>query len=103
MKKGSDADIGVFSGNLTHNLTRMASECGLYEAIWRPEEIGAVCARDIVNLLDDGIGKLKGDPDRYKAMNPPNGWGCYDVLLDFAVQYLKACQDHPYAAISVCR
>lgn len=24
------------------------------------------------------ITRLEADPDRFRAMNPPNGWGCYD-------------------------
>jgi hypothetical protein len=24
------------------------------------------------------IGQLEADPERFRAMNPPNGWGCYD-------------------------
>lgn len=27
------------------------------------------------------VAGLEADPDRYRAMNPPNGWGDYDGLL----------------------
>lgn len=34
----SDSDQ-LFSANITHNLGRMASEAGIYEALWRPGEM----------------------------------------------------------------
>ena len=30
----------VFNTNITHNLTPMAKEADLYQAIWHPEELG---------------------------------------------------------------
>ncbi len=30
----------VYISNVTHNLNKMAGEAGIYEALWRPEEIG---------------------------------------------------------------
>lgn len=33
-------------------------------------------------LLDRIITGLEADPDRFRAMDPPNGWGSYDTLLD---------------------
>lgn len=29
-----------FGANITHNLREMASNAGIYEAVWRPEDIG---------------------------------------------------------------
>lgn len=33
-------------------------------------------------LLDRIISGLEADPARFRAMDPPNGWGSYDTLLD---------------------
>lgn len=30
------------------------------------------------DFLDAVITQLEADPERFRAMNPPNGWGCYD-------------------------
>lgn len=35
-----------------------------------------------LEYLRQVIAGLEADPDRYRAMNPENGWGDYDRLLD---------------------
>jgi hypothetical protein len=93
----------VYHGNVTHNLGAMAKEASLYNAMWRPEEIGAKFARQIVYLLIFGIDNLKTEPEAYKKMNPENGWGSYDGLLRVAMEYAEACKKYPDAFIEVSR
>lgn len=33
-------------------------------------------------LLSHVVDALERDPCKYRAMNPPNGWGSYDTLLE---------------------
>lgn len=89
--------------NITHNLTQMADKAGVYYALWRPEEKGWRFARDIILVLEIGLGNLKGDPIFYKQFNPPNEWGSYDGLVEFIERYLEACKEHPKARIRVSR
>ena len=93
----------LFDANITHNLTRMADAAGIYEALWRPEEIGAVKARDIVERLRAGLALLKGDPERFEAFNAPNGWGLYKHFVPFVERVLEACEANPGATIRVSR
>lgn len=94
-------DFRVFSSNVTHNLTEMADKVGIYRILWRPDEYGFETAGQIIPILQHGIDVLKRDPDKFKKMNPKNGWGSYDGLLAFAEGVLKACQEYPHATISV--
>ena len=89
----------VFDYNITHNLGKMASEAGLYESLWRPDEIGVTRADQLVPLLLPGLALLRAEPDRFKALNPENGWGSYDGLVTFVEQYLQACINHPLASV----
>ena len=99
-----DNDAYVYEANITHNLGRMASEAGkLYKALWRPEELGAVKAKDIIKHLERGLNLLKSDPEKYKKLNPSNGWGDYEGLVRFTENYLKACKDFPEIDIYVSR
>ena len=93
----------LFEANITHNLGGMATAAGLYKAMWRPEEIGAKLARDIIPILEAGIKRLREIPDKFKMLNPANGWGNYEALLCFTVEYLAACMEHPDAEIHVNR
>lgn len=93
----------VYWANITHNLTVMANEAGIYWAIWRPEEIGITKAADLVPLLEDGLAKLKADPAKYEQFNANNGWGLYKNFVPFVEKYLQACRDNPNATVEVSR
>jgi hypothetical protein len=41
----------VFDANITHNLNKMADAAGIYEACWRPEEIGATNNNRISTII----------------------------------------------------
>lgn len=93
----------VFWRNITHNLGGMAEKAGIYKALWRPEEIGAKIAGDIIEPLTNGLDLLKQNPDEFKKYNPENGWGDYEGLVDFVTEYLRFCVLFPDAEISVFR
>lgn len=93
----------VFESNITHNLGQMARKAGIYEAMWRPEDIGAVYARDIIPLMEKGVADLATHPADYEPLEPANGWGTYEGLLDVAMGYLRACKEWPEAKIYVSR
>lgn len=98
-----ESDV-VFSGNITHNLGAMAKEAGLYEVLWRPEEDKSITkAGDLVEVLSVGLRTLNNDPQRYRALNPDNGWGTYDILIKFVSEYLLACIMYPEATIEASR
>ena len=91
----------VFEGNITHNLGAMAREAGIYEALWRPEEINVTTAEQLIEPLTVGLEKLKADPESFKVFN--NGWGMYDNLINFVEDYLEACIENPDAEVRACR
>lgn len=93
----------VYSRNITHNLNEMAVEAGIYEPLWRPDQIGIKTAKDLIEPLRKGLALLRSDPERFKKFNPENGWGNYEGLVDFVQEYLKACEENPDAEVSVSR
>lgn len=93
----------VFEANITHNLGRMAKNCGVYYACWRPEEINCNKAKHILPTLKNGIEILKYDPVYYSQFNSPNGWGQYENFLPWLEEYAMACEIYPEATIEVSR
>lgn len=93
----------VYSANITHNLNQMADAAGIYEALWRPEEIGVTHAAQLIEPLSAGLVLLRSDPARFATLNPSNGWGSYDGLVAFVADYLEACCNNPSAEVSVSR
>lgn len=100
-----DDDPGdeVYHRNITHNLGTMAAHAGVYVALWRPEEMGATKAEQLIKPLAEGLEKLQADPEEFRKHNPKNGWGDYDGLVAFVADYLSACRDYPSAEIHVSR
>lgn len=93
----------VYWANITHNLNTMAMEAGIYQALWRPEEIGITRAEQLIEPLTEGLNKLKADPDHFKQYNSPNGWGMYENFVPFVEKYLQACKENPDSEVSVSR
>jgi hypothetical protein len=93
----------VYSDNITHNLVPMAKLAGIYEALWRPEEIGIHAAQHLIPILEEGYRKLCDNPEEYEKLNPANGWGNYVGLRTFVRDYLEACRANPDAEVSACR
>lgn len=93
----------IYSGNITHNLTKMADEAGIYKHLWRPEELGIKTAEELIEPLREGLARLLESPEHFRQFNPPNKWGDYDAFVRFVDNYLSACEANPDATISVSR
>lgn len=92
----------VWRGNITHNLTQMADLALLYVPCWRPEEV-VQRAEELIPLLAAGLAKLEADPEKFQALNPSNGWGCYGGLVSFVRSLLGACREWPGARVEASR
>ena len=93
----------VFSANITHNLNEMADLAGVYQHLWRPEELGITKAKQLIEPLRAGLVVLQNDPEQFKKLNPSNGWGSYEGLVAFVAAYVSACEEYPEADVSVSR
>jgi hypothetical protein len=93
----------VYSSNITHNLGRMAEEAGIYQHLWRPEELGITTAAELIEPLSRGLELLLSDPARFRRFDAANGWGTYEHFVLFVRNYLEACRGNPDATIRVCR
>lgn len=93
----------VYSDNITHNLNKMAIEAGSYEYLWRPDEINITRAKQLIAPLKRCLKRLTNDPERFKQFDAPNGWGKYEHLVMFVINYLDACRKYPKAEVSVSR
>jgi hypothetical protein len=99
----SEPDNELYWANITHNLAKMAGQAGIYKHLWRPDEIHMERAGKLIEPLQVGLATLKSDPERFKQLNPSNGWGNYDGLVRFVEEYLQACEKYPNARIEVSR
>ena len=93
----------VYRANITHNVNKIAMSAGIYEILWRPDEINVTTAKEIVDLLDAGISRLRANPEKFTPLNPKNGWGSYEGFVLWCENYLRACREYPEALIEVSR
>ena len=96
--------VTLWQANYTHNCNTMAEAAGIYQHVWRPEELLEVkTASDLVEPLRAGIQRMEAEPQKFKALNPANGWGSYDTFLPWLKEYLAACMEYPKAKIYASR
>ena len=85
-----------FDRNITHNHTRMAEivPCGdynLYRMLWHPADDGFyVLTIEYRALVAQGLAYMICNRRELEKLNPSNGWGSYDGLLDFVSEYCMA-------------
>ena len=85
------------SVNVTYNLTPMLREAGMQS--WR--DFHGMRAEDAAPLWEAVIAELRRDPAKYQALNPPNGWGTYDGVLEALLVLVAGCHRHPDAIVAV--
>lgn len=101
---GEPEECRVFEANITHNLSKMADRVGVYGVCWRPEENGVETAADMIPVLAQGLDALKDfSRETLQELEPGNGWGTYDDLVDFVAAYLVACRTWPHATVIAWR
>lgn len=91
-------DDDFWHGNITHNMTNMASkvpientDLSLYDLLWRPDEHNFTAAGSQgyrENVLK-GYLYLRTHKEELLLLNPDNGWGNYDQLLSFTLDFLQ--------------
>lgn len=89
--------------NITHTLNKMAKELGVYEYLWKPDEIGVTRAWELIDPLEIALDKMDSDPNKYREFEPSNGWGSFEGLKGFIKAYLNKCKEFPNSLIEVSR
>lgn len=92
-----------FEANITHNLGTMAEKAGIYQHLWRPEELGITKAGELIEPIRMGLLDMKARPEYYRQFDSPNGWGRYDHFVPWIEEYLRACINYPDAVIRISR
>jgi len=105
---GMDIDVGtdepyyveLWWRNITHNLTKMWSLAGVYDALYMSD---GKEAHEVIEVVRKGLVEMKGHPARYKELNPPNGWGYYESALQFLSAFETACSQYHKGVIRVSK
>jgi len=91
-------DEDFWQGNITHNMNKMATEVPienteltLYDLLWRPDEhcFATAGSKGYREYVLNGYLYLRTHKEELLPLNPDNGWGNYDQLLAFTLDFLQ--------------
>lgn len=57
--------------------------------------IDGLTGKQSIPILEQVISALEKSPEKFKAMNPENGWGSYDGFLQFLKELLAGAIKSP--------
>ena len=60
-------------------------------------------AGELIEPVGRGIIAMRRDPERYRQMEPSNGWGDYNGALAYLEWIAKTASEHPNVEVSVSR
>lgn len=113
----------LFSWNYTYNVSDMLGAAAIACGVATPKEAAAVGepttavlfgrirmldgiegrAGDYVPKLEAILAELRKCPEKYRPMEPSNGWGSYDGIVSALGELLDALRKHPDAKVETWR
>lgn len=97
---GGPSPVRVFDSlNYTSNVSEMWRDAMPPEGL---KGFDGKTAAECRQVLVSGIAKMLDSPDRYRAMEPENGWGSFDGQLKFLIGILEHFDRAPHATVRVC-
>ena len=86
--------------NITHNLGAMWQEAGIYDALYNS---AGMQASEVLPVLVNGLSDMIANPEKYKKLNSPNGWGLYENAVPWLAELIKGFNENPDAIIEVSK
>jgi hypothetical protein len=90
----------VVDKNITHNLTDMWEEAGIYDALYNSD---GEKVYEILPELEAGLRKMVADPAHYEKFNSPNGWGTYKNAVPWLTGLIMEMKDYPFGIIKISK
>jgi len=84
--------------NMTSNVSCMWRHAGANLAEFDGKKAG-----EVYKQLVEALAAMLKDPDTYRAMNPPNGWGSYETCVEFLRKLAVDFGAHPNLTVRVSR
>tara|TARA_R110000744_G_scaffold372210_1_gene483746 strand:- start:46 stop:336 length:291 start_codon:yes stop_codon:yes gene_type:complete len=92
-----DVWLGKWEGNITYNLSPMMNEVFIIPL----RDMYGMTGIQISHCLHKSIQSMVFREEKLIELNPTNGWGSYDVLFNFILDFKQACDKYPDEKLSV--
>lgn len=86
----------LFDGNVTFNLAPMWHKAG-----WDFHLVRDRPASEVIHSAESVLFELLLHPEEYTPLNPANGWGSYDTLVNFFTEFVQALKRHPKSIVRI--
>ena len=86
-------DSPDFEWNYTYNVSKMWYE--VFPESNKMIDIDGMTCKESLPRLEHLRDTIKADPDKFKAMNPPNGYGCYESFVEAVERLIIVAKNYP--------
>jgi hypothetical protein len=93
-------ETDVVDRNITHNLNKMWKAAGIYDSLYNSE---GQTAASVLSNLEDGLELMIKDPERFKKLDSPNGWGTYENAVPWLTRLIKGFKEYPDGIIGISK
>lgn len=91
-------------GETTESRNYTSNMAGAWDAAGAPlRYMDGMLGKHAIPILENAIRRIEGDMPTYRAVEPDNGWGKVDSMLDFLRGILADCREHQTWLVKVCR
>ncbi len=87
-----------YEANYTYNVSEMFYDAFGGDGI---RGLNGLLGHECQPLLDAAIAKMQAEPEKYRAMNPDNGWGNYEGALELLLTLRSWCVNSPMAEMYI--
>lgn len=92
-------EVKIYESNITYNLAPMYYKCIDKELGFR--KLNELNCKKALPILNKAINDLIENKFEYEKLNPSNGWGSYDGLLEELKNLRNCCEENPDGIIEV--
>lgn len=89
----------IYESNVTYNLAKMYYKCIDKEKGFK--KLDGMNCKEALPIVENAIRDMLVNADEYRKLNPKNGWGSYEGLLETLQGIRKCCQKNFDGKISV--
>lgn len=91
-------EVYIYACDITYNLSTIYYQCidgGL-------KSLNEMSCKDALPILNEAIVNMIEYEEEYRELQPSNGWGTYDGLLEKLKDLRNCCENNPDGIIEVC-
>lgn len=92
-------EIEIFERNVTYNLSDMYYKCIDKELGFK--KLNDMSCKKALPILERAIKDMIENKEEYEKLNPPNGWGSYEGLLEDLQDMRNCCEANQDGIIKV--